>query len=365
VPNEITKSGWKRPENYPIYGIAALAGLWALQYVAQVMTWIRTILEQGVIALAYLGIAAVLVFLFLNQDLHKLVWLAYTSAIRWLMNRVYRIFPIEIMEDYVEELQGKQESLKEGIGKLRGQLKKNEALVAKKTAEHTQALRLAKEAHRLQAANAQAGQSQNALAMQMEFSLQARKAGRLEKSTMTYQGLINTLKRVLAMMEKVLQATNFMILDLQDTVADEKEKRATAHETVKVVKFAQAILGPSERRRDFDAALEANTQDYYEKMGLVDQFAEETATVFNTLDLEQGIYDADALEKIEQLGQQLTTRVFQGGTGKTQYRIEGLPELTSGGLIIEGEFMDNTGAEPAAVKRQSYADLFELDGKKS
>ncbi len=340
--NDASKPAWKRPENWAIYGILAVVGYLLLPFAANAMTLIRTVLEQGFIGILYLIGIATIVAVAMSQDFHKLIWLAYKSSIKWMTNKVYRIFPIEIMEDYIVELKGKQTDLKGAIGNLRGQLRKIEDMVRKKQEEHTRALKLAQQAH---ARKDQAG-------MQMEFSLQARKAGRLEKSKLTYQGLINTLKRLVSMMEKVLEATTYMIADLEDTVGDEKEKRATAHEAFRAMKAAKAILASDQRRADFDAALEANNEDYFEKMGLVEQFSEETQTVFNTLDLEQGIYDADALEKLEALGQQVTDKLLQGGTGKTKYRIDpALPALTDGDL----ELTETQGRE----KMSSYADLFD------
>lgn len=348
--NEQAKPAWKRPENWVTYGILGVLGFFVLPYLADAMTYIRTILEQGIIGLVYLvGIAAI-VAVGMSQDLHKLIWLAYKSATKWLTNKVYRIFPIEIMQDYVVELKRKQEDLKESIGKLKGQLQKNTKKIEDKKKEWQRAAALAKQANEMRS---KAG-------MSMEFTLQARRMGRLEKSGMTYQGLINSLKRLVAMMEKVLEATSFMILDLEDTVEDEKEKRQAAQETFKAMRAAKAILANDQRRADFDAALEANNEDYFEKMGLVEQFSEETQSVFNTLDLDNGIYDADALEKLENLGKQVNEKLMQGGTGKTKYRIEHtLPAFEHDSEEPFSQFDEGAPAQEEAKKRQSYADLFD------
>lgn len=346
---EPAKPAWKRPENWVTYGVLAILGFAALPYLADAMTYIRTILEQGIIGLVYLvGIAAI-VAVGMSQDFHKLIWLAFKSSMKWMTNRVYRIFPIEIMQDYIAELKRKKEDLKESIGKLEGQLQKNTDKIEAKKKEWKQAAARAKQADGMR----------DKAGMSMEFTLQARRMGRLEKSGMTYQSLINSLKRLVAMMKKVLEATTFMIDDLEDTVEDEKEKRQAAQETFKAMQAARVILANDARRADFDAALEANNEDYFEKMGLVEQFSEETQSVFNTLDLDNGIYDADALEKLENLGKQVNEKLMQGGSGKTKYRIDHtIPAFEHNGEEAFSQFDEQQTEEPQA-KRQSYADLFD------
>jgi hypothetical protein len=342
------KSGWKRPENWVTWLGVALAGLAGMYFLNPILEFIANFAQNALVAGISLAGLAVFVFLITSADLHKLLWLAYKSAMKRMTNFVYAVYPLEIMEGFLEDLHVKQKRLNTSLGNLRGQLSKLVSKLAKKGAEHAEAMRIA------QAANNRGTQP----GMQSQLMFQARRANRLEKTGLTYQGLINKLKRLIALMEKVHEATGFMILDIADTIESEKEQRETVTEATKAMQAAQAILFSNQKREEFDRALEANQQHVGMQMGLLEQFEQDTKEILSSIDIENDSIKLEAIDKIEQMEQKLSG-LLSGGTGNTKYRIQPLsPVFRVDGDEASEEALVTHEEVTATQPKKQFADLY-------
>lgn len=350
------KSAWKRPENWiswlPVIGLSLLG----MYFANPLLEFIADFAQNAIVAIGSLAALAVVVFLAMSADLHKLLGLAYKSMIKRITNRFYAIYPLEIMEGYLEDLHLKADKIKKSLGNLRGQLSKIIAKLKQKGTEHQEAMRIA------QAANQRGDQP----GMQAQLAFQSRRANRLEKTGLTYQGLINKLKRLIALLEKVQEATGFMILDITDTIASEKEQRETAEEATKAMKAAQAILFSDKKREEYDRALEANQQFVGMQMGLLEQFENDTQDILTGIDLENDVIKLEAIDKIEQMEKKLDG-LLTGGSGKTKYRIapmspvfrvEGQEDAEYEQAVHEQAEQEQEAEAAPKAKRQSFADLY-------
>lgn len=346
------KSGWQRPENWITWAGVGAAAIAAMFFVNPILEFVADFAQNALVAGLSLAGLAVFVFLVTSSDLHKLLWLWYRSAIKRATNIVYAVYPLEIMQGYLEDLKVKQQRLKTSLGHLRGQLNKITANLTKKGMEYKEAMLT------VQAANSRG----NEPGMQSQVAYQASRAKRLEKTGLTYQGLINRLKRLISLMEKVAEATNFMVLDIQDTIESETEQRETVTEATKAMKAAQAILFSDQKREEYDRALEANQQYVGMQMGLLEQFEQDTQEILTGIDLDKETVKLDALDKIEQMEKKLDG-LLSGGSGKTKYRIQPMSPV----FRVDGEEDHYAQAEQeqpdpeTTQKRQSYADLYKLD----
>lgn len=344
-----TKKWWQRPENWvsalPFIGL----GLLGILYANPILEWLIQLAQNVLLAAGLFGAIAVLGFLATSADLHRLLGLAYMGFIKRMTNIVYAVYPLEIMQGYLDDLKEKKVQLKKSLGDLRGLLTEMITKLAKKGEEHAQAMRMAK------AATAHG----NEPGMQAQLAFQARKADRLEKRGVASQATINKLKKLIALMSKVDEATDFMILDLTDTIKNEEEARYEADVAAKVMKAAQAILFSSKKRDEFDAALEANQRYVGMQMGLLEQFEEDTKNIITGIDLETDSIKLDALDKIDQMDKQLNG-LFSGGTGTTKYRVS--PAFRVDGsdeeALQQQAELEEQSAEETKAKRQSYADLY-------
>jgi hypothetical protein len=331
-------------------GVGA-AGLAAMYFVNPILEFVANFAQNAIVAGASLVGLGLFVFLVTSADIHKILWLWYRAAVKRATNFVYAVYPLEIMRGYLEDLKVKQKRLRDSLGRLRGQLNKITANLTKKGLEYKDAML------KVQAADKQG----KAPGMQSQVAYQASRAKRLEKAGLTYQGLINRLKRLIALMEKVLEATDFMVLDIADTIESETEQRETVTEATKAMRAAQAILFSDKKREEYDRALEANQQYVGMQMGLLEQFEQDTQEILTGIDLDKETVKLDALDKIEQMEQKLDG-LLSGGSGKTKYRIQPMsPVFRVDGDGYEQEQLHETEPDAETTqKRQSYADLYKI-----
>ncbi len=340
------KKWWQRVENWVAAAPWIALGVVSLYFDNPILEWFIELAQNMIVAAGLLGALAIIGFIATSSDLHKIFGLAYMAMMKRLTNIVYAVYPLEIMEGYLEDLHKKQAQLVKSLANLRGQLSKLLEKISRKQAEHQEALTKAKVAN----------DRGNQPGMQAQLAFQARRAGRAEKQTVTYQNLVNQLKRLIALMEKVHEATKFMVLDIADTIESEKEQRETVTEAVKAMKAAQAILFSCEKRQQFDRALEANQQYVGQQIGLLEQFEQDTQDILGSIDIENDMVKLEALDKIALMEQKLGT-LLSGGSSKTQHRVDSLPAQTS---YAEEELQQQEAMErqEAPAKRQSYADLY-------
>jgi FtsZ-binding cell division protein ZapB len=348
MPDAIqTKAWYQKPENVLTYGLLGLLGWWGVGIANSVLPKLTELADNTTaFALAVAGLAVV-VFLVTSKDIHKLGWYYYKLGMKKATNVVYTIDPIGVMELNVEKLEERWKTVKNGLGKLRGQADNLARKVDSKTEKHDKSMREMAEAQ------AQAT-GPNERRMRMQMQLMARQAGRAEKSTLTYQGLLNKVRVFIQLLEKVDEACEYMIADLKDTVEEEREKRTTIQTSHSVMTAAGQILDRGRQREEFDRALEANNQDYSWRLGEIEQIAFDSESFITSMDLENGVYEADALAKLEAWSSRIDP-LLEGGSGKTKYKVGSGVTATSRLLVSDSgkQVIDTTTAEP-----QDFADMF-------
>ncbi len=335
----------EKPENYTTILSFGVLGVLGFMFLDRVLPVVNRVLDYALeTTFKTIGLAALLAivtWVVTSNDLHKLAWLGYQTVMRKLTEFVVLLDPIAIMESYVATLRKNLEGIEKGLASLKGQARELENIIRETASQLKQSQSLAVEAHK----RAQGGASN----MKAAFLLQSRKAGRLEQSNVTYQGLLNRIKGHIAVMEKVQAAANLMAEDIKDTVQHEKKKRQMITASFKAMNAAKRILAASEQRALYDMALEANTKDYYNKLGEIEQFMTDSQAFIDTMDLQNGVYEADALAKLEEWDKRSQT-LLEGGTGTTKYRVDPNQEHD---YAAEDEEIDQK------LKAGRYSDLFD------
>lgn len=340
------KAAWQKPENWFTWGGLAILGYVVFTGLDNILPLVNRVMELIVettlnTALAA-GVVGVVGWLIFSKDLHQLGWYAYKQAMRWVTRRFVEIDPIAIMKTYVSSLKDNLKEISKALGSLRTQAKSLESAIEVSTKGIETSMNLAAEAQK----RVQGGTA----TMRQQVVLQSRKAGRLEQSTVTYQGLLNKLKTHIAVTEKIREAATFMIADIEDTVEEETRKRDMIQASYKAMSASRRILASDKQRELYDMAMESLTQDYFSKLGEIQQFMEDSQSFVDSMDLTNGVYEADALAKLEAWGKR-SEALLEGGSGATKYRIAPVGSSASGAA-------NDSEEEPENEKRQSYADLF-------
>ncbi len=102
-------------------------------------------------------------------------------------------------------------------------------------------------------------------------------------------------------------------------------------------------------------AMESITTDYYNKLGEIEQFMEDSQNFINTMDLENGVFEEDALSKLDEW-QKRSENLLEGGSGKTKYRVA--PGSVFASSAAAEEEIVSEEQQQEKEKRQSFADLY-------
>lgn len=238
---------------------------------------------------AALGLLAYVVF---DKNMRMLGLYAYKSWTRWLTGQFVEIDPIGILNTYVNRLMERLEEMDKALGTLRGQRDKLQATIAENEANRVRQDKLAQQAHQ----RAESGDA----SMKQEFALRARQAGRLEKSNMTLQKLLDRMEALLKAMLKMRDASALLTEDIKGEVEVKTAERKALLAGYNAFSKAQAIMaGGGAERELFDMTMEKLTDDYADKMGEIETFLDMSKTVINGIDLDQGIYEEDALARLK------------------------------------------------------------------
>jgi DNA primase len=311
----VPKKWYDRPEKWAnLLGLAAI-GTIAFIYLDAVLPIVQNVLRmafQSAIYAAGTGIiVSIMVWVITSKDLHKIAWFGYETLMRHLASLVVNIDPIAIMKSYRKSLRESLKEMKTSLGNLTGQQKRLEDKIRQTNAAIETNMLLANQARK----------KQNQEGMKNALKLYSRKSQRKEESSITYQGLLNRVKTHVALSKKIVEASECMILDIDDTIEEETEKRAMIRESHKLMSASKRLLAANEQREMYDMALESVTNDYFSKLGEIEQFMEDSQHFVNTMDLQNGVYEEEALSRLEAWDKR-SESLLSGGSGKTKYRIE-------------------------------------------
>lgn len=289
------KGFFDKPENYTkllVFGLLGWAGISFLDQVLPVVNRVLDFALETTFKTVGLGLAlAIVTWVVTSKDLHKVAWLAYDLAMKKLTNVFVTIDPILVKEKYAEKLEGDLASMKESIGHLRG--KKRD--LKNKLENTTQQITATQQEAVLINKKVAAGDEH----MKGQFVLRSRRIGRQEKTLVTYKELYAQISSQLAMMEKIHEASVIMCQDLRESVISDRERRDAIETSYKLLSSSRKFIETTRERELFDMAVEADNRDYFEKLGEIEQFMQDSQELITTTDLQNGLYEASALEKVK------------------------------------------------------------------
>jgi hypothetical protein len=281
------KSFWERPEGVTgqIVGVGLIAGAVYFLYIA--LPFIITLLKNTIYA-TLLGVAAVVLgFIVTDKRFWRLGSYMYQSAMRKITSIFVTIDPIGILNNYVDELIEKLENMVGRIGKLAGMIRQCEQEIAENNKNRDRQLKVM-----------QAAKAQNKT---MDLALASREVGRIKEANLTYEDLLAKLQMLHRVLVKYQEVSTFLIKDMQSEIKLKERKREMMKQVSSAIKSAQAIInGDASARQMFDMANEYLAEDYAMKIGEIDEFTRMSDGFMRSIDLQNGVYEADALEMLDQ-----------------------------------------------------------------
>lgn len=280
------KNFWERPEGVTgqIVGVTLVAGTGYLLYKA--LPYIITLLENTIYA-TLLGVAAVVLgFVVSDKRFWRLGKYMYMSLMRKITQIFVEIDPIGIMKNYVVELEGKLVNMNKRIAQLSGMIRACKEEIQKNEKVKSGALKMVNEAQKNGKATV--------------IALQSRKAGRMTEANITYQDLLAKLELLYRVLVKYQDVSTFLIEDMKQEIEVKMRKKEMADAAHSAMKSAMSIInGDPDAKEMFNMANEYLAADYAMKIGEIEDFVRMSDSFMSSVDLQNGVYEADAMKMLE------------------------------------------------------------------
>jgi hypothetical protein len=285
-----TKSFWSRPEGTT--GMLTVGALGFGVYLALPMllaftAGLFTLLGQTIGVVVLGAVLAALLFVLTNKKFLNLAGYLFKSAMRKVTQVFVEIDPIGIMKTYIERMLEKREVMGSTRDKLRGQLRVLDEKIAKNDKAYDNSMQMARVAKEKGNTGV--------------LTVNSRQAMRMEQ--LNRESLIPLKAQMEAHLRaanKYYEVTGTVIEDLKNEVEAQQTRREMILASHTVMKAAKAIMmGGADEREMFDMAMEFVVQDYGMKLGEIESFIENSKPFVDGLDMQNGVYEAQALERLQ------------------------------------------------------------------
>ena len=327
------KSFWARPEGKTgMIALAILAG--ALVYgwgmiVPFIVSMLADTLHMVFLALM---LAAVLFVLFSSRT-----HLLFRLIMRWFTSLIINIDPIGILKDHLSQMRKRRDVMNQQISNV---IDKNHAMA-------NENMRLA--AHAKKVATSTADQNEQ-LRMALQMKAKANQAGRLEKSNLSYQQLLSKLQNIYDLLSKWAVHIDFYIEDTDNEVKQSEIEYKTINSAYRAYRTALAVIkGNGDERELYNATMEHLAEEAGRKLGEMEDFQRLAQNFMDTIDLENGAVETEALQKLDAYEQKLLT----SGDADTAFL---LPGATAAPVPVAIKASADTS--PAARSAGDYGDMF-------
>ncbi len=332
------KSYFKKPENLVNLALIGGAGYVAVQVADKALPTLIRVAENtlylGLLGGGLLGLGLLVV----NKDLHRAGGVLWKMGVRWLTNKITTIEPILLLKEMKDRAQGKVEEMTEAEASLRTQIRSLEQLVASGDQEFQENMKLMS----LAKSEAKGGKKK----MSRAAVLAGRHAGRVKESNVTLNQLLAKLRQFLDVMVRMREGAEFVVADMDKTIVVKERERNAIRAAYKHLSLAKRVIKGDADKEMYDMTLENLNNDYFEKIGYMEQFMVDSETALDTMDLQKLSYQEDAFADLEAWENKVDA------VGGKRVRVDDGAE--------EQELAEQEEDEDTAPKRQSYANLFDI-----
>jgi len=333
------KSFWSKKEGTTgMFVLALLIGAGIYGFSA-ILPWLITLLQNTIHTVLLAVVLGVIIFLVTDKRVRNLVKYMFKSIMRAITSVFVTIDPIGILRNYVSDLERNIRDMTEQLGLLRGQMRSLQEEMRKNDQVREESLKAAKIAQERGKKSA--------------FVLKARKAGRLQESNLTYKNLYVKMETLYRVLSKMLEAAQFWYEDLSDEVDVKIRERKMIQQGYSVFKKAQRVIqGDPDAKELFDQTLEYMAEDYGQKLGEIEHFMDISQGFIESVDIQNGIYEEDALKELENWEQKTDSLVL--GDQKEVLLLKAADEADK--LDLDAPLPQVTKEEVLAKKQEQKAD---------
>jgi hypothetical protein len=323
----IQKSFWQKPEGkVGTLALPLVLGAGGLVAWAYVVPFVVSMLANTALAMLLgLGIVSVSMFLWGNR---AALWYLYKRASYVGTNLIYTIDPIGVLRVSAANTLERAKGMAEIRKQLREQISITNTTIAANERERK--------------ANATAAQS----SAKWESFVKGRQAGRLQDSNVTLKEFLSKIQGMDKVLELYINITNALGKDMELEANEQEKNRKILLRGHKLLgAAAKQLRGQEEALEQFNRGVEYLVNERREKLGEIENFADVITEAVKNMDMEKGIFDADAMNQFEVWEKKADTLLLSAGKeNELQQAIAATPQLTTAN---------------ASVSRTTYTDLFD------
>jgi len=337
------KSFWSRPEGktgmiFIVLAAAALVYGWG-----QIVPFIVSMLADTLHMVYLAAILGAILFVVFSSRTH----LMFRLLMRSLTGMIINIDPIGILKDHLSQMRKRRDVMSQQISNVSGQIQYLKDIINKNLALANENMRLA--AHAKKIATTTADQNEQ-LRMALQMKAKANQAGRLQKSNLSYQQLLGKLQNIYDLLSKWAVHIDFYIEDTDNEVKQAEIEYKTINTAYRAYRTALAVIkGTGDEKELYNETMEKLAEEAGRKLGEMEDFQRLAQNFMDTIDLENGAVETEALEKLDAYEQKLLT----SGATDTPFL---LPGATASPVPVP---VKKTGDAPSPAKSASdYGDMF-------
>jgi hypothetical protein len=277
--------------------------------------------------------------------LFGMLWLAFSKrshmlfrlVSRYLTGIIINLDPVGIAEDKILQMKERRSQFAEQITNVAGQKRSLQDIIEQNKVDADKNLKFAAQAQKM----AQTTDAQKAIEMQLQMKAKARKAGRLEESNIGYQTLLDYLTKLYNLLSLWAVNMDYFIEDTEDEVKQKTTRYKVTNAAWTAIKTGMKIIKGDATENDFyDRAMAKLAEDASQKLGYIEDFQRVAQDFMNTIDIQNGVVDTAAMEKLNQYEQKLLT----AGDEQTTFLI---PAITQQAVPVPAK----------SAKTRTYGDL--------
>ena len=337
------KSFWSRPEGKTgmiviLIAAAALVYGWGM-----VVPFVVSMLADTLHMIYLAAILAAVLFVIFSSRTHLL----FRLLMRAITGMIINIDPIGILKDHLSQMRKRRDVMSQQISNVSGQIQYLKNVIDKNQAMANENMRLA--AHAKKIATSTADQNEQ-LRMALQMKAKANQAGRLEKSNLSYQQLLGKLQNIYDLLSKWAVHIDFYIEDTDNEVRQSEIEYKTINAAYRAYRTAMAVIkGSGDEKELYDTTMEKLAEEAGRKLGEMEDFQRLAQNFMDTIDLENGAVETEALQKLDAYEQKLLT----SGDSETAFL---LPGATAEPVPVAAK--KGSDAPAPAKGGSDYGDMF-------
>lgn len=282
-------SFWQKPEG-TLGMVVALGAVGVLLWFLPLIVVTLLVLAQNIVHLSLL-VGGLFGAAYVLSDRQNWTYLSYGYQVvmrRLAMALLITKDPIGILKAYVRRLKKRAGHMKEKRIALAGQMATLKRGIEQNERAAQQAVEMAGVAKQRQ--------------KPAQFALQARQAGRLRESNKGLVEVYRVQESLLRGLDKYVECAETLAADIGNEVQVQAAKRQLILGSYGIMKEVRAMLSPEANREKelFDQTMEYLVDDNGKKVGEIEGFIEMSAEFIDSLDMKNGVYDAEAMKAIEE-----------------------------------------------------------------